>query len=206
MSEIRGFFNTARPYGAKDPVMTPREGEGLIWTESPYKIGPAAVVVKVAAQLPDGDTRAFKFLASVRASDGNFYRKGGPSHFLRPGFYRYMRNEALNRAIEKATIFRKLLPPPGRVDYNEFPTKSARVEDIRVGPLADPESLAVFVELLTGDGKKIVAFGKGEKPKGPGKVGLEIVLSDAGVSLDAELASALRAVATKELRRLGVAL
>lgn len=202
MSEIRGFFNTARPYGAKDPVMTPREGEGLIWTESPYKIGPAAVVVKVAAQLPDGDTRAFRFLAS----DRNFYRKNGRSDLLRPGHYRHMRTEALNRAIEKATIFRKLLPPAGRVDYSEFPTKSAMVEDIRVGPLADPESLAVFVELLTGDGKKIVAFGKGEKPKGPGKVGLEIVLSDAGVSLDAELASALKAVATKELRRLGVAL
>jgi hypothetical protein len=117
-----------------------------------------------------------------------------------------MRTEALNRAIDKATTIRKLLPPSGRLDYNQFPTNSAMVEDVRVGPLRDPESLAVFVELLTGDGKKIVAFGKGAKPKGPGKVGLEIIASDTGVTLDEELASALKVVATKELRRLGVAL
>jgi hypothetical protein len=182
--------------------MSPQNGEALIWSESPYKIGPEVVIVKVAARLPDGDTRAFKFLASGR----NFYRKSGPSNLLRPGYYRYMRTEALNRAIEKATTIRKLLPPAGRLDYSQFPTNSAMVEDVRVGPLRDPESLAVFVELLTGDGKKIVAFGKGVKPKGPGKVGLEIVASDTGVTLDRELDSALRVVATKELRRLGVPL
>lgn len=202
MSEIRTFFDAARPYGAKDPAMTLREGEGVVWGSAFKRIGPTTLLLEVGAHIPTGETLPFRFLVSER----NFYRKSGPSKLLRTGHYRVLRTEALSRAIEKVSLFRKFLPPATRIDYNEFPVQSARVEDVRVGPLADPESLAVFVELLTGDGRKIVAFGKGVKIKGPGKVGLEIVASDTNAALDPELDASLRVIATRELRRLGVSL
>lgn len=202
MLEIRTLFNAARPFGAADPALKLKVGEGVLWGRTPKQIGPAALVVEVSAQIPEGvEPIPFRFLAS----DRNFYRKNGRSDLLRGGHYRHIRTAALTRAIEKVSTFRRLLPPPGKLDYSQFPTQSAMVEDVRVGPLHDPESVAVFVELLTGDGKKIVAFGRDERKKKPTeKAGLALIASDKGVVLDPELRSALEAVSLKELRRLGV--
>lgn len=193
MSELRDFFNSVRPLGAKDPVVEFREGESITEVKPPKRAKRGYYVdLLVESALPEEVSVHLGFLVSKSA----ITRLQGDRYKVRLGLYRRARMEALNRVLQ---IVKKYDSDSydERVSYQNLMSNQEYVEEMRVGPpINDPESLAMYVLIRNASGEKILAFT-------PVKKKITRASWDDRVTIDPELFRSLHLIAQKELRRLG---
>lgn len=193
MSELRSFFNSARPLGASDPVVELREGESITEVKPPKRAKRGYYVdLLVESALPEEVSVHLGFLVSKSA----ITRLQGDRYKVRLGLYRRARMEALNRVLQ---IVKKYDSDSydGGVSYQDLMSNQEYVEEMRVGPAIDnPESLAMYVLIRNASGEKILAFT-------PVKKKITRASWDDAVTIDPALFRSLNLIAQKELRRLG---